>query len=91
MRELIQQFPASVPLALVLKKFLADRSLDHSYSGGLSSYCLVSINASAGTSHNCQMENIAEVKYLICTCRSIFFKIPSFLIVGKQHNVAHMS
>ncbi|KAJ4804100.1 Non-canonical poly(A) RNA polymerase PAPD5 [Rhynchospora pubera] len=40
-RELIQQFPASVPLALVLKKFLADRSLDHSYSGGLSSYCLV--------------------------------------------------
>ncbi|KAF3324772.1 Non-canonical poly(A) RNA polymerase PAPD5 [Carex littledalei] len=40
-RELIKQFPASVPLALVLKKFLADRSLDHSYSGGLSSYCLV--------------------------------------------------
>jgi len=40
-RELTQQFPASVPLALVLKKFLADRSLDHSYSGGLSSYCLV--------------------------------------------------
>ncbi|KAG0491932.1 hypothetical protein HPP92_005330 [Vanilla planifolia] len=40
-RELSQQFPASVPLALVLKKFLADRSLDHSYSGGLSSHCLV--------------------------------------------------
>ncbi|RWW13283.1 hypothetical protein GW17_00023010, partial [Ensete ventricosum] len=40
-RELTQQFPASVPLALVLKKFLADRSLDHAYSGGLSSYCLV--------------------------------------------------
>ncbi|XP_038970781.1 uncharacterized protein LOC103712263 isoform X2 [Phoenix dactylifera] len=40
-RELTQQFPASVPLALILKKFLADRSLDHSYSGGLSSYCLV--------------------------------------------------
>ncbi|PKU68369.1 DNA polymerase sigma subunit [Dendrobium catenatum] len=40
-RKLTQQFPASVPLALVLKKFLADRSLDHSYSGGLSSYCLV--------------------------------------------------
>lgn len=40
-KELTQQFPASVPLALVLKKFLADRSLDHSYSGGLSSYCLV--------------------------------------------------
>ncbi|KAG1360849.1 hypothetical protein COCNU_09G003120 [Cocos nucifera] len=39
-RELTQQFPASVPLALILKKFLADRSLDHSYSGGLSSYCL---------------------------------------------------
>lgn len=40
-RELTQQFPAAVPLALVLKKFLADRSLDRSYSGGLSSYCLV--------------------------------------------------
>ncbi|KAL6603675.1 hypothetical protein ACP70R_044036 [Stipagrostis hirtigluma subsp. patula] len=40
-RELTQQFPAVVPLALILKKFLADRSLDHAYSGGLSSYCLV--------------------------------------------------
>ncbi|KAJ0967074.1 hypothetical protein J5N97_023991 [Dioscorea zingiberensis] len=40
-RELTQQFPATVPLALVLKQFLADRSLDDSYSGGLSSYCLV--------------------------------------------------
>ncbi|XP_042458126.1 uncharacterized protein LOC122042197 isoform X1 [Zingiber officinale] len=40
-RELTQQFPAAVPLALVLKKFLADRSLDRSYSGGLSSYCLI--------------------------------------------------
>ncbi|XP_072977405.1 uncharacterized protein [Typha angustifolia] len=40
-RELTQQFPASIPLALVLKKFLSDRSLDHSYSGGLSSYCMV--------------------------------------------------
>jgi len=38
---LTQQFPAVVPLALILKKFLADRSLDHPYSGGLSSYCLV--------------------------------------------------
>nr|CAB3471125.1 unnamed protein product [Digitaria exilis] len=40
-RQLTQQFPAVVPLALILKKFLADRSLDHPYSGGLSSYCLV--------------------------------------------------
>ncbi|XP_068669814.1 uncharacterized protein [Aristolochia californica] len=40
-RELTEQFPAAVPLALVLKQFLADRSLDRSYSGGLSSYCLV--------------------------------------------------
>ncbi|KAM0823912.1 hypothetical protein ACQ4PT_070551 [Festuca glaucescens] len=40
-RELTQQFPAALPLALILKKFLADRSLDHPYSGGLSSYCLV--------------------------------------------------
>ncbi|KQK17066.1 uncharacterized protein LOC100844132 isoform X2 [Brachypodium distachyon] len=39
--ELTQQFPAALPLALILKKFLADRSLDHPYSGGLSSYCLV--------------------------------------------------
>ncbi|KAL5224127.1 hypothetical protein ABZP36_010766 [Zizania latifolia] len=40
-RELTRQFPAAMPLALILKRFLADRSLDHSYSGGLSSYCLV--------------------------------------------------
>ncbi|XP_027112980.1 uncharacterized protein [Coffea arabica] len=40
-KELTEQFPAAKPLALVLKKFLADRSLDQSYSGGLSSYCLV--------------------------------------------------
>lgn len=40
-RELTQQFPAALPLALIMKKFLADRSLDHPYSGGLSSYCLV--------------------------------------------------
>ncbi|CAN0877235.1 Non-canonical poly(A) RNA polymerase protein Trf4-1 [Linum grandiflorum] len=40
-KELTEQFPAATPLALVLKKFLADRSLDQSYSGGLSSYCLV--------------------------------------------------
>ncbi|CAA6666784.1 unnamed protein product [Spirodela intermedia] len=40
-RQLTEQFPASIPLALVLKQFLADRNLDHSYSGGLSSYCLV--------------------------------------------------
>lgn len=41
-KELSEQFPAITPLALVLKQFLADRSLDQSYSGGLSSYCLVS-------------------------------------------------
>ncbi|MED6107397.1 hypothetical protein PIB30_013509 [Stylosanthes scabra] len=40
-KALTDQFPAAVPLALVLKQFLADRSLDQSYSGGLSSYCLV--------------------------------------------------
>ncbi|XP_020519567.1 uncharacterized protein LOC18428793 isoform X2 [Amborella trichopoda] len=40
-RELTGQFPAAIPLAMVLKQFLACRSLDHSYSGGLSSYCLV--------------------------------------------------
>ncbi|XP_025887463.1 uncharacterized protein [Solanum lycopersicum] len=40
-KELTEQFPATTPLALVLKQFLADRSLDQSYSGGLSSYCLV--------------------------------------------------
>lgn len=42
-KELTEQFPAATPLALVLKQFLADRSLDQSYSGGLSSYCLVII------------------------------------------------
>ncbi|XVE76922.1 hypothetical protein DITRI_Ditri13aG0019400 [Diplodiscus trichospermus] len=42
-KELTEQFPAATPLALVLKQFLADRSLDQSYSGGLSSYCLVLI------------------------------------------------
>ncbi|CAL5381431.1 unnamed protein product [Camellia sinensis] len=40
-KELTERFPAATPLALVLKQFLADRSLDQSYSGGLSSYCLV--------------------------------------------------
>lgn len=40
-KELTEQLPAAIPLALVLKQFLADRSLDQSYSGGLSSYCLV--------------------------------------------------
>ncbi|KAI6702712.1 hypothetical protein NL676_011848 [Syzygium grande] len=40
-KELTEQFPATTPLALVLKQFLADRSLDQSYSGGLNSYCLV--------------------------------------------------
>lgn len=40
-KELTEQFPAVTPLALVVKQFLADRSLDQSYSGGLSSYCLV--------------------------------------------------
>lgn len=41
-KDLTEQFPAATPLALVLKQFLADRTLDQSYSGGLSSYCLVS-------------------------------------------------
>ncbi|PRQ54722.1 putative polynucleotide adenylyltransferase [Rosa chinensis] len=40
-KDLTEQFPAATPLALVLKQFLADRSLDQSYSGGLNSYCLV--------------------------------------------------
>jgi hypothetical protein len=40
-KDLTEQFPAATPLALVLKQFLADRTLDQSYSGGLSSYCLV--------------------------------------------------
>lgn len=40
-KQLTEQFPAATPLALVLKQFLADRSLDQSYSGGLSSYGLV--------------------------------------------------
>lgn len=35
------QFPPITPLALLLKQFLADRSLDHPYKGGLSSYCQV--------------------------------------------------
>ncbi|XP_051129424.1 uncharacterized protein LOC127250278 isoform X2 [Andrographis paniculata] len=40
-KDLTERFPAATPLALVLKQFLADRSLDQSYSGGLSSYCLI--------------------------------------------------
>ncbi|KZV49037.1 hypothetical protein F511_10988 [Dorcoceras hygrometricum] len=39
-KDLADRFPAVTPLTLVLKQFLADRSLDQSYSGGLSSYCL---------------------------------------------------
>ncbi|KAL3833107.1 hypothetical protein ACJIZ3_007843 [Penstemon smallii] len=40
-KDLTERFPAVTPLALVLKQFLADRSLDQSYSGGLSPYCLI--------------------------------------------------
>ncbi|KAL6560391.1 hypothetical protein OROGR_003950 [Orobanche gracilis] len=40
-KDLTELFPAVTPLTLVLKQFLADRSLDQSYSGGLSSYCLI--------------------------------------------------
>jgi DNA polymerase sigma len=40
-QELMGQFPPITPLALLLKQFLADRSLDHPYKGGLSSYCQV--------------------------------------------------
>ncbi|XP_063947905.1 uncharacterized protein LOC108218607 isoform X2 [Daucus carota subsp. sativus] len=40
-KELTEQFPAATPLSMVLKQFLSDRSLDQSYSGGLSSYCLI--------------------------------------------------
>ncbi|KAK6120570.1 hypothetical protein DH2020_045701 [Rehmannia glutinosa] len=40
-KDLTERFPAVTPLTLVLKQFLADRSLDQSYSGGLSSYCLI--------------------------------------------------
>ncbi|GER26360.1 nucleotidyltransferase [Striga asiatica] len=40
-KDLTERFPAVMPLTLVLKQFLADRSLDQSYSGGLSSYCLI--------------------------------------------------
>jgi DNA polymerase sigma len=40
-RELMGQFPHLTPLALILKQFLADRSLDNANKGGLSSYCQV--------------------------------------------------
>lgn len=40
-KDLTERFPAVTPLSWVLKQFLADRSLDQSYSGGLSSYCLI--------------------------------------------------
>ncbi|KAL0674930.1 hypothetical protein Bca4012_002911 [Brassica carinata] len=43
-KDLTEQFPAATPLALVLKQFLADRTLDQSYSGGLSSYCLMRVS-----------------------------------------------
>eukprot|EP01052_Picozoa_sp_SAG31_P012213 SAG31_NODE_708_length_12684_cov_8.500199_2_plen_325_part_00 len=40
-RRLSTQFPALVPLVIVLKQFLHEQSLDRVYTGGLSSYCLV--------------------------------------------------
>ncbi|KAL8542788.1 hypothetical protein ACS0TY_003612 [Phlomoides rotata] len=40
-KDLTERFSAVTPLSLVLKQFLADRGLDQSYSGGLSSYCLI--------------------------------------------------
>jgi len=40
-RELLAAQPALRPLTLALKQLLAERSLHHAYTGGLSSYCLV--------------------------------------------------
>jgi DNA polymerase sigma len=40
-RGLAERYPPLSPLALVLKQLLHEQSLDHSYTGGLSSYCLV--------------------------------------------------
>jgi len=40
-RELLARWPALVPLTLVLKQHLKERSLHHAYTGGLSSYCLL--------------------------------------------------
>lgn len=69
-KKLIEQFPAAMPLALVLKQFLADRSLDQSYSGGLSSYCLVS--------------NTANLQYLFYLINSVILmqscRVSPFLV-----------
>jgi non-canonical poly(A) RNA polymerase PAPD5/7 len=40
-RLFMSKFPELKPLALVLKQFLQQRKLNNSYTGGLSSYCLV--------------------------------------------------
>uniref|UniRef100_A0A0A9DTB2 PAP-associated domain-containing protein n=1 Tax=Arundo donax TaxID=35708 RepID=A0A0A9DTB2_ARUDO len=61
-RELTQQFPVVLPLALILKKFLADRSLDHPYSGGLSSYCLVC--SFLKYRYNCFVGNLWLLKFV---------------------------
>jgi Poly(A) RNA polymerase, mitochondrial-like, central palm domain/Cid1 family poly A polymerase len=42
-RGYIDEYPAVRPLAIVLKQFLAERALNNTYTGGLSSYCLVLI------------------------------------------------
>eukprot|EP01090_Pellita_catalonica_P020285 TRINITY_DN7179_c0_g2_i1.p1 TRINITY_DN7179_c0_g2~~TRINITY_DN7179_c0_g2_i1.p1 ORF type:complete len:304 (-),score=42.51 TRINITY_DN7179_c0_g2_i1:90-1001(-) len=40
-REYVKTLPALTPLALVLKQFLYERDLNDTYTGGISSYCLV--------------------------------------------------
>eukprot|EP00850_Spirogloea_muscicola_P016698 SM000137S00476 [mRNA] locus=s137:377235:386446:- [translate_table: standard] len=75
-RELCGEFPAIIPLALVLKQFLTDRSLDHPYTGGLSSYCLVT-SIGPSTSH-------AEIVTQYCVSESLVLLITRFL-QHQQH------
>eukprot|EP00850_Spirogloea_muscicola_P019686 SM000196S05378 [mRNA] locus=s196:85586:93808:- [translate_table: standard] len=80
-RELCGEFPAIIPLALVLKQFLTDRSLDHPYTGGLSSYCLVtSIDPSTSN---------AEIAKQYCVSESLVLLITRFL-QHQQHLVRNL-
>lgn len=47
----IKMYPALRPLTIVLKQFLAERALNNTFSGGLSSYCLVLILVSFFQNH----------------------------------------
>jgi DNA polymerase sigma len=72
-RQYISTLPELRPLALVIKQFLIEKGLSQTYTGGLSSYCLVC---------SCLCLSLIFKSYLTlchcalvrCSCSSLIFK-----------------